>query len=839
MFPFAAILHGTDKGKEDWSYNPAWFSAEDDNNKNTADTPAKGLNNAASGDTSTAPVSSPPPITSSLHANLPPLEASDPMQTSNIPPVHSLPLQAPPDTVQPSEPVQAPPDTVQPSEPVQASLANSPPVKTPNTSPAPQASDLANASNMPQANSPPVHASNIAPVNLPPAAPQASDLVQASSIPPVDARPVQAAPNMEQTPQAASGPVQAHIPPANLLPVQPANIPPVTQSPPNIPPVNSLPVQASSPVQPPNMPLVNAPPEQVPSGVSPPPPNTPPARDSYCPAGTYFNKFSSAPNYVPQSSYGPVGPALPVGTPVGNVPQSQSTTNTIVVQLGAGPSVPTVTDFNLTNYLRNPTKYISAEDYNDAYQGAADKILESNKEYSIIHTITCGKFRELDPEGKVILSIFRLIYFLFQFIYPIIAAIVTKGPVAFNVVCTLFAFVGLLYDGIPICWKIGQKIRYICLRRKSKGKSKETTESDVVGDNEPQPEGVINPQFLPVNNNRSTEQANQIASTALAAAAAAVPAGTAAAEAIKYGEGSTKKTTVTPKEKLREFVKEMLEEIIIYPSLICNLYSFVNDKVWEFNDAFDGFDFLLTLVSFFLDAIWAKLNHIWVLYHLVKSTIDIQERNKIYSYITPFNLFVPFSIGLAIAHTLMLALIGIRIYADNFNTEKNRTNSTGDYSVAPYTRYMIFCGAYLPLMSGACYIILNKHWFLQVSWILHNGKDAHQKMHYSHITSMPTRVKLFGFLRDKYAYLAVATFAPLFIAFYTGGFLRDYDSDDLPKGVFAAANVFGTLFVLVFGIINIQAGIIFNIIIILLMIMFCVICTGGGSSRNVRSNIIR
>ena len=823
MFPFVAILHGTDKAKEDWSYNPAWFSAEDNNdNKSTADTPAKGLNTTASGDTSTAPVSFPPPVTSLLRANLSPPKASDLVQASNIPPVHSPSSQAPPDMVQPPEV----------SDSVQVSVANSPPMKTPYMSPAPQVSDLVKASNMPQANSPPVqaldpvHASNIPPVNLPPST-QASDLMLASSIAPP---PVQAAPNMEQSLQASDS-----VPPVNSLPTQAANVPPITQSPPNIPPVNSLPVQASSPVQPP---LVNASPEQVPPGVSPPPPNTPPALDSYCPAGTYFNKFSSPPNYVPQSSYGPVGPAL--GAPVGRAPQSQSTTNTIVVQLGAGTAVPTVTDFNLTNYLRNPTKYISAEDYSDAYQGAADSIFKSNKEHSLLHTITCGKFKELDPEGKVILSTVRLIYFLFQFIYPIIAAIVTKGPVAFNVVCTLFAFVGLLYDGIPICWKIWQKIRYIYLRKKSKGKSKGTSKSDVVGDNEPQP-GVINPQFLPVNNSESIEQANEITTTALAAATAAgVPAATAPAAAVKYGGSSTKKMTITPKEKLREFVKEMLEEIIIYPSLICNLYSFVNDKVWEFTDVFDGFDFLLTLISFFLDAIWAKLNHMWVLYHLVKSTIDIQERNKIYSYITPFNLFVPFSAGLAIAHILMVILIAIRIYADNFNTiDLEKEPSQGNYTVAPYTRYMIFCGAYLPLMSGACYIILNKHWFLQVSWILYNDKDAPKKMHYLNITSMPTRVKLFGFLRDKYAYLAVATFAPLFIAFYTGGFLRDYNPDDLPKGALRAATVFGTLFVLVFGIINIQAGIIFTIIMILLMIMFCVICTGGGSSRNARSNLIR
>ena len=76
-----------------------------------------------------------------------------------------------------------------------------------------------------------------------------------------------------------------------------------------------------------------------------------------------------------------------MGSQFGGVPQSQSTTNTIVVQLGMGTGVPTVTDFNLTNYLQNPTKYISAEDYDDAYQGAAENILKVKKEKSLLHSL--------------------------------------------------------------------------------------------------------------------------------------------------------------------------------------------------------------------------------------------------------------------------------------------------------------------------------------------------------------------------------------------------------------------------------------------------------------------
>ena len=516
-----------------------------------------------------------------------------------------------------------------------------------------------------------------------------------------------------------------------------------------------------------------------------------------------------------------------------NVGQSQSNTNTIVVQLqGMGMNGPTVSDFNLTNYLRNPTKYISAEDYEDAYQGAGKKIFKVKEENSFFDTITCGILTKLGFKSTIAVNIIRLFYFLFQFIYPIIVAIVQEGPVAFNVVCTLFAFVGLVYDTVQIVIEFKEA----CKRRKGELSELEATKRGPVENDEVQPEALVNSQNLPGNINGLPEPINQLikGNTDPALAVAAVQ-GTAAVD-----QNSAKKETTTPQKMLREFAKDMLEEIIIYPSLICNLYAFVNERGWEFNNAVAVFDFLLTLVSFFMDAIFAKINHIWLLYHLIKSTGDVQRQNKIHSYITPFNLFFPFSIGLAITHTLMLILIAIRIYADNFNTKgRDKEPDKGDYSVAPFTRYMIFCGVYLPLMSAACYIILNKHWFLQVSWILNNENDASQKMNYLNITSMPVRVKLFGFLRDKYAYIAVSTFVPLFIAFYNGGFLRDYDPDDLPSGALSAASTFGTLFILVFSFINFQAGIIFTIIIVLLMIMFCFLCTGGGSSQNVRNKYTR
>ena len=98
---------------------------------------------------------------------------------------------------------------------------------------------------------------------------------------------------------------------------------------------------------------------------------------------------------------------------------------------------------------------------------------------------------------------------------------------------------------------------------------------------------------------------------------------------------------------------------------------------------------------------------------------------------------------------------------------------------------------------------------------------------------------MFGFLRDKYAFIAVSTFVSLFIAFYVGGFLGDYNPDDLPRGALTAADIFGALFVLVFGILNLQASIVFAIIYVLVMVTLFFLYSGEGSSQNEHNKYTR
>jgi len=185
----------------------------------------------------------------------------------------------------------------------------------------------------------------------------------------------------------------------------------------------------------------------------------------------------------------------------------------------------------------------------------------------------------------------------------------------------------------------------------------------------------------------------------------------------------------------------------------------------------------------------------------------------------------------------MLAISGVRIYADNFSRRREPNNTqrfppkpdTGDYKSKPFTRYMIFCGAYLPVASMAVYILLNKYWFLQIYWLIKNQgkssvvtrKQATTFYKYQCIKLIPQSVKMMAFLRDPVAYFAVIFLMVPFIPFMVGTFLPDYDRSDiqLAESARSAAMGLGVTFLVLFLASNAQAAIIFIILVVILILV--------------------
>lgn len=461
-------------------------------------------------------------------------------------------------------------------------------------------------------------------------------------------------------------------------------------------------------------------------------------------------------------------------------------------------------EFTLSNYLHNPSSFINQSDVKKGFAGFLDILYRQKKlPWSL---------------GLKILYKFGLfVFYLTSFIYPIIAFSIEQKHVPYNVVCILISGAGLcfeLYDIIPDIY------RYIKQWNEKRRKSREEEDQKAVveADNDAT---EYNPNKEQAKNDNSGEEEKEI-------------------KDINYAQKT--------KYVFKEFVLESLGEMLIYPSIICSLYGFVNEKGWEFKNAIAVFDFIFLLYSIAMDVIYAKVYYIWLLQKVIRISykahdefekVKLEKLNwkmRLDRYLTPFHLTIPFAITVALSHWMMLAIIGVRIYADNFVLSKDKsTNSfpksepaTGNYTSAPYTRYMIFCGMYLPIASMIVYVILNKYWFLQIYWLIKNqgkssvvtDKQAQSFYKYQSIKFIPQSVKMMAFLRDPLAYIAVIFLMAPFIPFLVGTFLPDYNDSDLKitDGARSAALGLGIVYFLLFLASNAQAAIIFAILVVIITI---------------------
>ena len=455
-------------------------------------------------------------------------------------------------------------------------------------------------------------------------------------------------------------------------------------------------------------------------------------------------------------------------------------------------------EFTLSNYLHNPSSFVNKADVKKGFGGFLNILYRQKKlPWSL--------------GLKILYKFGLLMFYLTNFIYPVIVFAVEREHVGYNVVCILISAIGFcfeLYDIIPDIYQ------YIKRWKKKRRKLREEEDQRAVVEA----------------NDNATEDREQTKT-----------------DTSTENDEETKNITYAQKTKyvLKEFLLESLGEILIYPSIICSLYGFVNEKGWQFNNTIAVFDFLLLLYSIVMDVVYAKVYYIWLLQKIVRISykahdefeqiISMDWKKKLDRYLTPFTLTIPFAVTVALSHWMMLAIIGVRIYADNFVRQKNKTSNnflsepkTGNYESTPYTRYMIFCGMYLPIVSVAVYVILNKYWFLQIYWLIKNqgkssvvtDKQAAAFYKYQCIKFIPQSVKMMAFLRDPLAYIAVIFLMAPFIPFVVGTFLPDYDSSDvkITDGTRSAAIGLGVVFILLFLASNAQAAIIFAILVVIITV---------------------
>ena len=246
---------------------------------------------------------------------------------------------------------------------------------------------------------------------------------------------------------------------------------------------------------------------------------------------------------------------------------------------------------------------------------------------------------------------------------------------------------------------------------------------------------------------------------------------------------------------------------MIYPILICTLYGFINERAWRFDNGISRCNFLFFLYSVIMDGVYMKTYVIFLVLRMLYSTYKKYDAlpphtNNNYYTCTSFYWTIVLAILTVLTQWIMIGIIGVRIYVDNFTPDRDDgIPDTGDYKVAPLTGYMIVCPIYLPIVSWITYIILNKLWFYEVySAIKADCTPAHK----SYLK------KLLAFVKDPLAYIAVAYLIAPFIIFIVGAYLLDYDSSDyeVASGAKNAMQGLGGCFIIFFLLSNLQVTVI-------------------------------
>ena len=192
----------------------------------------------------------------------------------------------------------------------------------------------------------------------------------------------------------------------------------------------------------------------------------------------------------------------------------------------------------------------------------------------------------------------------------------------------------------------------------------------------------------------------------------------------------------------------------------------------------------------------------------------------------------------------MIGIIAVRIYVDNFTTEKDNVDgdslNIGNYRMTPFTGYMIGFALCFPVFSLVVLVLLNKLWFYEVYSVIHRSTITCTCRSESNTLKLTWSVKLFAFIRDPIiiALLTVIVLMTLFIIFSVGAYLPDYDNShyDVTSGARDAIEGFGACFIFLFLISNLQATIISFVMLLtittMLPCMLCVVCACLYSRHN-------
>ena len=349
-----------------------------------------------------------------------------------------------------------------------------------------------------------------------------------------------------------------------------------------------------------------------------------------------------------------------------------------------------------------------------------------------------------------------LVFFIFQFLYPLIAFLIERKFALYNLICIMVGAIGTIkeFTDIDLLYKDYKAIYhcYCC--------SHNATET-IINDDDPGCYATFKKRC--------------------------------------------QKYCVCCPLLIRKLVKETNTEILLYIAVICNIMGFINEQTWQLKDALDYLDCFLLLYSVIEDVLSPRYNYLkWSIAHtnrLYRDYFKACHKKQIeFSYkmfgrcVNPLRLSPLFILGITLLHFVMLALITVGIYADNYlgiaNTTINGSEylteiivpDEGSYNVTLYTWLAILGGILIPFLSIITYLIINQYWIWQpLHYIKNHTSNSRPKP--SYIETMTYVDKWTIYIFDPIAWFAMFLLFSLFIGFaiVTEGY--DYQTNFAGGGI--------------------------------------------------------
>ena len=377
---------------------------------------------------------------------------------------------------------------------------------------------------------------------------------------------------------------------------------------------------------------------------------------------------------------------------------------------------------------------------------------------------------------KVILyKVGSLVYYFANFVYSIVSFVTQRKSASFYITYMAISFIGLFFNVSLMTLSFYIK------------------------------------KYSTLYNNNTEEEATLLDNTNEGTHTNQLPESNNAVEHIRDNPCKIKRVLVN-------YVLLSLGEFLIYPTLACTLYGFINERAWRFDNGISICNFIFFLYSVIMDALYMKFFVILQVIRVVRATHDKYFGSDFWDteiefewkeIFNPLHSTILLAILTALTHWFMLGIVGVRIYVDNFTPDKDDTNSsipnTGDYIVTRLTWYMIACTVYLPIVSWVIYIILNKSFFYKIystiSGNANNDMPTYNSWDDSWNKTLPTNFIAYLVVIILILFILIAPF----IAFTVGAYLPDYDYLDYevaPSARNTIIRVLGPCFIISFLLAN-------------------------------------